>query len=159
MMPLPLRHPLWEARLLEFVEANRDRPHEWGRWDCLLMTAAAVHAVTGKDHGRGHRGKYRSLASAYRHLHRLGFTSPETLLDSLFDEKPIGFAQRGDLVLCRTDSGNNPGVCMGDFALVVAQAGEREGLLPVHRAEWLKAWAIGDHHSGKLRLSRARRRK
>jgi hypothetical protein len=142
-----LRHPQWEQRLHAVVEANLDRPYAWGQHDCLIFPANVVKAVTGKDHARGHRGKYNSLATAYRHLQEMGFTSPAALLDSLFERKPVGFAQRGDLVLCKTESGDNPGVCMGDFALVVGQQGEREGLIRVPRALWLEAWAVGDHHS------------
>jgi len=132
------RHPQWESRLNEFVVKNRKRPYEPSRFDCLLMPAEAVKAVTGKDHGRGHRGKYKSTATAYRYLKSLGFDSPEAYLDSLFDEKPVGFAQRGDLVLARTETGDNPGVCMGAYAYV---AGE-DGLLKAARVLWLKAWAV-----------------
>lgn len=153
------RHPKWEPRLTAFVEAARARPYAYGQWDCVLLCAGAVKAVTGKDPARGHRGKYRSPASAVRYLRSLGFDHPEQLIDSQLAPKPVGFAQRGDLVLCRTPSGDNPGVCMGDFALVVGQQGEAEGLVPVPRTLWLKAWAVGDHHSGPLKAPRKSRRK
>lgn len=139
------RHPLWEQRLVGLIEKSRERPYAYGRHDCLLWPAAAVKAVTGKDHGRGHRGKYRSAASASRYLRSLGFDSPEQFLDSLFDEKPIGFAQRGDLVL---GSDGIPGVCIGDVALSVGDGSA--GLVRVPRAQWVKAWAVGDHHSGEM---------
>jgi hypothetical protein len=131
------RHPKWEARLSEFVAKNRKRPYEPSRFDCLLMPAEAVKAVTGKDHGRGHRGKYKSTASAYRYLQSLGFKSPEEYLDSLFETKPVGFAQRGDLVLA---SDGIPAVCMGDFALSVGEGDA--GLVRVLRSTWVKVWAI-----------------
>lgn len=136
--PPAARLPAWEARLAAFVADNLRRPYRYGSFDCLLMPAAAVRAVTGKDHGRGHRGKYKNAAGAARYLRGLGFASPEELLDRLFDEKPVGFAQRGDLVLCRTDSGDNPGVCLGGFAL----AAGADGLIRVPRDRWLKAWAV-----------------
>jgi hypothetical protein len=143
-----MRKPDWEHRLHEIIQKNRHRPYEPGQWDCLLFPAAAVKAITGKDFGRGHRGKYKSVASAYRHLKQMGFTSPAELLDSLFDEKPIGFAGRGDIVLCRTPTGDNPGICVGGTALVVGEDGTAQGLVHVGRENWLKAWAVGDHHSG-----------
>ena len=133
----------WEQRLHDLVAANFDRPHEFGRHDCLLWPAAAVKALTGRDHGRGHRGKYNSLATAYRHLQQMGFDGPEALLDSLFDEVPIGFAQRGDLALCDFPDGAVPGLVMGDFALIVATDGLNDGLGRVPRSAWLKAWKIG----------------
>jgi hypothetical protein len=93
------RHPQWEQRLHEYIAKVHDLPHDYGSHDCLLHAANAVRAITGKDHERGHRGKYKSPASAVRHLKQLGFDSPEAMLDSLLEQKPIGFAQRGDIVL------------------------------------------------------------
>lgn len=163
-LPPAGRLPDWDQRLAALVERNRSRPYAYGSHDCLLWAAAVVKAVTGKDHGRGHRGKYKSAAGAARHLRKLGFDSPEALLDSLFDRKPAGFAQRGDLV---TASDGIPAVCMGAVALSVGQdrlttspassgspgAGVA-GLVPVPREQWVKAWAVGDHHSGKLKPPR-----
>lgn len=131
----------WEQRLADFIAANRSRPYAFGKWDCLLFPAAAVRAITGKDYGRGHRGKYKTAASATKHLRGLGFASPEELLDSLFEQKPVGFAQRGDLVL---DSDGIPAVCMGAFALSVGQDNDREGLVSVPRSDWVKAWRVGE---------------
>lgn len=147
------RHPLWEQRLHEFVAKNLNRPHVYGEFDCLLMPAGAATAVTGHDHARGHRRKYKSHATAHRYLKtKFGVDRPEQLLDKLFPLKAVGFAQRGDFVLCAVDvmvetgqAGEVVGLCMGSFALVPAA----DGLQRVPRGErWLKAWAVGDHHSG-----------
>lgn len=137
-----MRRSDWDSRLSALVREQRKVPHKFGSWDCLLWPAAAVKATTGKDFGRGHRGKYKSLASAYVHLKKMGHESPEALLDSLFEQKPIGFAQKGDLVLCRADNGEQPGVCFGAFALVVGEEGTKQGLIRLSRDRWLKAWAI-----------------
>lgn len=143
------RHPHWEQRLATLIEQNRS--YTYGSHDCMLWAAAAVKAVTGKDPGRGHRGKYKSAIAAARYLRNLGFDSPEALLDSLFDRKPVGFAQRGDLVMA---GDGIPAVCMGAVAFSVGQdpstsSGQaREWLVPVPREQWVKAWAVGDHHSG-----------
>ena len=135
------RLPDWEQRLADLVQKNRKRPYEPSRHDCLLWPAEVVKAVTGKDYGRGHRGKYKSMAGAYRYLrHTLGHDTAESYLDSLFDEKPVGFAQRGDLVM---GSDGIPAVCVGAFALSVGQEGNTEGLVKVPRSDWVKAWRIG----------------
>lgn len=136
------RHPKWEERLNAFAEKAAAKPYKYGQWDCLLMPAAAVKAVTGKDHGRGHRGKYRSMASASVYLRGLGFDDPAVFLDSLFEQKPIGFAQRGDLIVAKDGI---PGVVMGDVALSVGEG--QAGLVRVPRSEWVKAWAIGEQHA------------
>lgn len=163
----------WEARLGALVAKNRARAHEFGHWDCLLWPAAAVKAVTGHDFGRGHRAKYKSQAQAYRHLKRMGVESPEKLLDGLFDCKPVGFAQRGDLVLVampalsKAEHGIDieareiPAVVTGDEALLVGDfivgGTASVGFLRVPRERWLKAWAVGGHHAGKLSKSRRKR--
>lgn len=135
------RHPQWEQRLHELVSDKLTAPYVWGAHDCLLFAAAIAKAVTGKDHARGHRGKYKSHASAYAYLRNtLGHESPEALLDSLFEQKPPGFAQRGDLVMAEDGI---PMLCMGAFALSVGQEGNFEGLVRVPRALWVKAWRVG----------------
>jgi hypothetical protein len=137
------RHPQWEARLHALIEKSIARPYEWGRWDCLMLAAEAAKAITGKDHARGHRVKYKSQASAYRYLkQQFKAETPEALLDSLFDRKPVGFAGRGDIVM--GDDGI-PMLCMGAFALSIAEG--TAGLVKVPRDQWRKAWAVGEHHS------------
>lgn len=138
------RHPQWEERLIALVTKRMATPYAWGEHDCLLFAAEAVKALTGKDHARKHRGKYDSFASAYAYLRTLGHDSPEAMLDSLLDVKPVGFAHRGDIVMA--DDGI-PALCMGAFALSVGQEGNREGLVRVQRTDWVKAWAVGEHHS------------
>lgn len=133
------RHPQWEARLIALVSKRIATPYSWGRHDCMTWSADVAKAVTGKDHARGHRGKYDSFASAYAYLKRLGHDSPEAMLDSLFDQKSVGFAQRGDLVMA--DNGI-PMVCMGAFAFSVGSEGNHEGLVKIPRAQWTKAWAL-----------------
>jgi hypothetical protein len=138
------RHAQWDARLVALVAKHRDSPYAWGTHDCMTFAADVAKAVTGKDHAKGHRGKYKSHASAMVYLQRLGADTPEDYLDLLFDEKPVGFAGRGDLVMA---ADGIPMVCMGSFALSVGSEGNREGLVQVPRAEWVKAWAIGEHFS------------
>lgn len=135
-----MRKSDWEQRLADFIAKSRARPYEYGRHDCLLFIADAVRAITGKDHARGHRGKYKNETGALRRLKSLGHDRPEELLDKLFKEKPVGFAQRGDIVLA---SDGIPAVCMGAFAVSVGQEGYQEGLVRVPRSDWVKAWKIG----------------
>ncbi len=105
----------------------------------MLHCGDAVEAVTGKNLSKKHRGKYRSQATAVRHLKSLGFDTPEQMLDSLFDEIPVGFAQRGDIVLTppNDDSGwPVPAVCLGAKA-------QCAGGIFEPRSRWLKAWKVG----------------
>lgn len=131
------RRPDWEPRLAAYLAAAANRPHVYGGHDCMIHFAAAVKAVTGKDFGRGHRGKYKSAASAARYLKSLGFASPAEMIDSLLPEKPVARAGRGDIVL---DDEGIPGVCIGGEALMVGMQDGAEGFVRVPRARWRKAW-------------------
>jgi hypothetical protein len=136
------RHPEWEQRLSDYIRSIARTPHEYGSHDCMFHPGKAATAVTGKDYLRGHRNKYNSQAKAVRHLRAKGFDSPEAMLDSLFDECPIGFAQRGDIVLTPANDENGwdiPGVVVGDVAMCVST----QGLVAEPRARWLKAWKVG----------------
>jgi hypothetical protein len=141
----------WEQRLHDLVSERLLQPYDPSRHDCLMWPADAVKAVTGKDFGKGHRGKYKSTATGYRHLQKMGFASPEALLNSKFDEKPVGYAGRGDLVLVEVEGQRIPAVVIGHHALAIFEAGEFEGLARIDRALWVKAWAVGEHHSGEMR--------
>jgi hypothetical protein len=132
------RQPDWDQRLHDYLASAANRQHEWGKHDCMLHCAGAIKAVTGKDLGRGHRGKYDSAAKAYRYLGRLGFKSIEAFWDDRLPQKLIGFAQRGDIVL---DNDGIPAVCMGEYALQVAE--NVDGLQRIPPAQWAKAWAVG----------------
>src|SRR5207245_2693359 len=130
--------------LLALVTEVTDLPYRWGEHDCMLFVGKVIYAVTGEDVGEKHREQYSNEIGAYRYLKKLGHDGPESFLDELLEQKPVGFAQRGDIVL--RDDGI-PALCMGSFALMVGQQDDRDGLFKVPRSDWVKAWAVGDHHS------------
>jgi hypothetical protein len=138
------RRPDWEDRLVGFLAKALVRPYKPGDFDCLLFPAGSVKAVTGHDHGRGHRGKYSTPEGAARYLRKLGAATPEEYLDTLFPERPIGFTMRGDLVLVDIEGQRYPGVCIGSDALVIAatEGGGADHLHRIPRELWIRAWAI-----------------
>lgn len=141
----PGRKSDWEQRYNDYLASVVDKPHEYGSHDCLLHVANGIKAITGKDYGRGHRGKYNSALGAAKHLKKHKADSPEQYLDNLFPEKPIGFAQRGDVVLVEVEGQRLPGLVdlEGDEAAVVGENVQgHEGLFRVPRAYWVKAWAV-----------------
>lgn len=129
--------PDWEPRFNAWLEEAAARPHDFGRHDCLLMPAGAILAQTGRDHGRGHRGRYRTARGAARYLRRLGFDTAGELLDSILPRIPAALAQRGDIVA--TGEGV-AGVCTGGEALFLVEGGAAVSL---PRSSWSGAWAIG----------------
>jgi hypothetical protein len=134
-----VRRSDWAERLSAYLAAVAKKPHAYGKHDCLIFVAGAVKAQTGTDFARGHRGKYRSAASAARYLKGLGFESAAAMVAARLPEKPIGFAQRGDIV---ADADGIPGVCIGGEAVFVGMTEGREGLVRAPRAAWSKAWAV-----------------
>lgn len=150
-----LRTGDWEQALAAYFAACERKPYAWGEHDCVLFAAGAVLAVTGEDPAAAIRGRYRSKAGAARLLRELGAGTLEATLDSLFPERPVAFARRGDLAL----HDGAIGVVSGRFALFVGafvasdpstptgSPGDGEGpeepqLLRVARADWQKVWAV-----------------
>lgn len=122
----------WETRLGEYIASKRGEPFAWGANDCCTFSAGAVEALTGVDPMPEYRGKYDTALGSARVL---GGKTLEEVLDEKFAHVPIGFAQRGDLVLV----GDCVGVVAGDYAWFVSD----DGLERVKRDLWDKAWKVG----------------
>ena len=39
----------WQIKFDVFVEANTNKPFEWGKWDCCLFSDACIKAMTGQS--------------------------------------------------------------------------------------------------------------
>lgn len=138
------RRPDWDGRLADYLAKAAKRTYEPGAHDCLLFPAGAIRAVTGRDLGKGHRGKYRTPAQAEAYLRKLNAGSPEELLDSLLPPRAPAFAMRGDIVLVEIDGKRHPGVCIGADALIIASPEDTgvDGLFRIGRQHWVRAWAV-----------------
>lgn len=138
------RRSTWEADLSAYIASVRSRPFTFGEHDCGLFAAGAVLAMTGDDPGEPFRGQYKNEIGCAKALKRFGAGDLKSTLDALFDDRPIGRLQRGDLVW----NGEAVGVCMGDYALFVGHhpvddGTELHGLIRVPRAEWAGGWRVG----------------
>ena len=122
----------WESQLCDYIASKRDEPFAWGVNDCCTFSAGAVEALTGIDQMPEYRGQYTTALGSAR---ALGGKTLEEVLDGKFTEVPIGFAQRGDLVLMD----DCVGVVAGDYAWFVSDV----GLERVKRGLWDKAWKVG----------------
>lgn len=108
-MSLKRRHD-WPERLIEFIESRRRMPFEWGRNDCALFAADAVEAMTGEDLAKKWRG-YKSERGALRRIKRAG--GMRRLAEGL-PERPVGYAQRGDVVLVEVEGRDTFGIVVGN---------------------------------------------
>ena len=136
------RLPDWEQRLADFIAARQSMPFAWGSNDCALFATAAAAAITGVDRAEVFRGRYDSREGAMLALREVGQGTLLKTMDHLYPRKPLGFAQRGDLVARGKGKDMAIGVCMGPLCLFVGQEGEREGLVSVPRGDCSRAWGI-----------------
>jgi hypothetical protein len=129
----------WEARLNALLARRLRAAHAYGRHDCMTFFADAVKAQTGKDFGRGHRGKYRSALSAAKYLKRLGHDASADMVADLLPEIPVARAGRGDIVI---DGEGIPGVVIGHDALFVGMKDGVDGLVRQPRPAWTRAFRV-----------------
>lgn len=66
------RLPDWQVRMDKCVRAMSTRPYEWGVFDCCVMAADIVQAVTGHDPMQDLRGAYQTERQAMSVLAGLG---------------------------------------------------------------------------------------
>jgi hypothetical protein len=130
----------WPERLLQAVEARREKPFAWGENDCALFAADCVLAMTGEDLARAFRGRYDSARGALRVLRGLGARDlAQAVMGSLGEPIAPALARRGDVVQFETESeGPALGVCLGNLA---AAAGP-QGVAWVPAGQWLRAWRV-----------------
>ncbi|MBD2842713.1 DUF6950 family protein [Erythrobacter rubeus] len=133
-----IRLPDWEDRLAQLLAERRFMPHDYGSNDCALFASDAVLAMTGVDPAHDFRGRYTTKIGSVRALRSIGNGDLESTFSARFDEKPVSFAQRGDLVF----DGEAVGVCLGPRAVFVGAEGEREGLVSQGVPVMIKAWAV-----------------
>ena len=123
----------WEQRLGQAIE-NADIA-AMGPAPCAKFVSLCVAAQLDIDIHAPFEGKYNSEIGAARALIKYGKGTLEATFDDLFPVRPIGFAQRGDVVFYD----GSVGICLGAFALFI-NGGE---FMRVPRTQWVKVWAVG----------------
>jgi hypothetical protein len=121
------------AVLSDYIDAMEREPFAYGRHDCLLFVAGAVHAVTGIDHAAEQRGQYRSLAAAKRLIGQ-----PLDFVASRFPEIDVPQAKDGDIAALKQGREWAFGIFVGAHVYAVTKGGL--GILP--RSEAVKAFEV-----------------
>lgn len=93
------RFPDWQGRLSWFFTQNRNRPFEYGTWDCCLFAADAIKAMTGTDIAAEFRGRYANRTEAYALIGSVGSVAPKVAKQYGMPQVPISYARRGDMAL------------------------------------------------------------
>ncbi len=125
----------WRSHLAAHIEANRQRPFDWGTHDCALWSTGARSVARGvSDHGDAYRGTYSSALGAARRLRELdGVRSVVELADRLFGPRHnVAMAKAGDVVagdLSRMGLGEEGaeglslGICFGHLSYFAGHDG------------------------------------
>lgn len=112
----------WQTMFAGFAAARASMPFEWGRNDCCLFAADAVHAMTGHDFAADWRGTYTTTGDAARLMVKRGGLSAiatEALGESV---SPL-LAGVGDVVLCTNAGRELLAICNGGTALAPGENG------------------------------------
>ena len=104
-----MRHPDWQLRIIQTIQAASERPFCWGENDCCLFVADVCLAACDKDPAAAYRGRYSTEIGAKRVLAKT-HGSIEAALDALFVRVPIAMAQRGDALVFDGPNGLTAGV-------------------------------------------------
>jgi hypothetical protein len=100
MIRLATRHPQWESRLAETVEAWSGREYQFAwRHDCVAFTLACIEAVSGERLEFQGARPYRSAAGQVRWLKDMGWRDLVDAADCCLGNRiaPLQ-AMRGDVV-------------------------------------------------------------
>jgi hypothetical protein len=129
-----MKSPGWENRLIAYLAAVRAQPYQSAQLDSGMFPAGAVAAMTGVDHVKAYRGKYKTAARGKAMLRNKGFADYVEFVASKFEEhKSPLMAQRGDLVAIEQDGVAVLGIVQGEHIYVMTPAGL--GMVPLTRAK------------------------
>lgn len=108
-----------------------ERSFEWGPWDCFAYVVRAAKIDVSHLPPR----RYRTQTGAMLYLKRNGFDTLEALMDSLASPVPVGYAQRGDILMQQ----GGLGICKGGTGLFLA---EQTGYERLNTFQSERAWRV-----------------
>jgi hypothetical protein len=93
-----VRRDDWPERLEGVIARHRAAPFNWGVTDCATLMSEAVDAVAGFDPMAAYK-PWSSEVAAMRRLSETGFRTVAEWASHMFEQQPVSFARRGDLVI------------------------------------------------------------
>tara|TARA_R100001460_G_scaffold26422_1_gene53419 strand:+ start:661 stop:1077 length:417 start_codon:yes stop_codon:yes gene_type:complete len=97
----------WIDIFFEFIRENKDKPFEWGKWDCCIFANACIKAMTGQNL-IPNTLKWKNEETAMKAIKDYGKTLKGAVTKAcktkkLQEVKPA-FITTGDLVVFKEDS-------------------------------------------------------
>ena len=135
----------WDIKLWAFLEKAEGKSFQWGQHDCVLFACNCIKKITGLDVAKPWRGKYKTLRGATGLLRRIAGGGLEEVAEKIaaankFEEVPVNFARRGDVVLRDSKLGLALLVVGSDGAFAVGPGPDGMERVPI--AECSRAWRI-----------------
>lgn len=135
-----LRLPDWEPRLIAYLDAKRQLPHDWTSNNCAQLCAGAIEAMTGETLGLDLGFADEAAATAYL-AERGGM---EALVTAQLGAplKGVLLAKIGDVLMAH--AGADPaqplilGVCISHHGAFVAL----DGLSRLRLGACVRAWRV-----------------
>jgi hypothetical protein len=144
--PRPARPDGWDDRLIEAIEAARDRPWKWGRHDCATFCFEVARAMlAGPTAWDAMRGRHGTAWAAARIIRRAG--SLAALADMGAPRISPRCAMRGDIAAIAVDDQGAPdpagrAVALGVVAGANVMCAARFGLRAVPLRAAFVAWPV-----------------
>jgi hypothetical protein len=124
----------WAEALNAYIDTVRDVRFQWGVHECSTFAADAVCAMTDNEVEMPSVPSARAYADL---LHERGSQRGRTR-GILGEDKPVSFANRGDVVLLDLEDRNFLGICIGIEAVCPGP----DGVIAVPMSCAIAAWAV-----------------
>jgi hypothetical protein len=135
----------WQERLTLYLHECREEgiTCDWEFNSCGSFACGAIREMTGYDFEL--KGDIKGPKDALRVFKKAGFSSMDEYIETMFVEKPLIYANRGDLVWVKTPEfaglgmSHAAGIAMPPFAYVLG----KEGIGYVPLLNCVRCFAVG----------------
>ena len=131
----------WQIKFDKFIEANMEKPFEWGKWDCCLFSDACIKAMTGQSLIPKEL-VWKDKESALQAITDYGITLKNSIAKASkrkdLEKINSNYLQKGDLVVMEQDGNNVCGMFNGAKTLGVNE----DGIVVLKDFKIIEAWRI-----------------
>tara|TARA_R100001015_G_C4551479_1_gene113251 strand:+ start:382 stop:798 length:417 start_codon:yes stop_codon:yes gene_type:complete len=131
----------WQIKFDKFIEANMEKPFEWGKWDCCLFSDACIKAMTGQSLIPKEL-VWKDKESALQTITDYGITLKNAIAKASkrkdLEKVDLNYLQKGDLIVMEQDGNNVCGIFNGAKTLGVNE----EGIVVLKDFKIIEAWRI-----------------
>lgn len=128
----------WSDRLIQHIEDWRHKKFEWGKSDCALFCLYAEKAMCGASRFDDFLGQYSSAKGSLKALCQYGQRNLSDTVSDRLPEVDLLKAQRGDIALVDTPTGDALSLVIGNKLAAMGENGLV--FLPLNAAK--KTWRV-----------------